>query len=216
MYRSWFQAGKDMTEWWTTLVRNLDLVQEMSKAAEERTGPWSNLMNDIILSEVKKGELMGSDASKFTEDMDAHAEIWKGYKPVMQNAEKIEAALPWRGVPPQLITSEGLTRIGRLANFKGETVHVDLVAPEPASAAGYMLVLPRYFRGIGLDEELSAFLEFCRIVARDAKLLAADSLGPRETLEVIPLHPLMVNQKGFPDHARRAPHPAVVFRIVKA
>ena len=36
MYRGWFKEGRDMSEWWTTTVRNLDLVQEMSEKAEVR------------------------------------------------------------------------------------------------------------------------------------------------------------------------------------
>lgn len=34
MYRGWFKEGRDMGDWWTTTVRNLDLVQEMSEKAE--------------------------------------------------------------------------------------------------------------------------------------------------------------------------------------
>ena len=34
MYRSWFKEGRDLGDWWTTTVRNLDLVQEMSEKAE--------------------------------------------------------------------------------------------------------------------------------------------------------------------------------------
>jgi hypothetical protein len=136
-----------------------------------------------------------------------------------------------------------------MTNFEGETVHLDLSTFSTSTSSttsnhaanagagssgadekdansgrrdgGYLLVLPRYFRGIGLDQELSAFLEFCKILSADVKSLAASSsyasaLKPGESIEIIPLHPLMITQKGFPDYARRAPHPAVVFRIAKS
>ena len=72
-----------------------------------------------------------------------------------------------------------------------------------------LLVAPRYFRGIGLNEELSAFLEYSRVVSSEAKTM----LNRRGIdLTVIPLHPQMINQNGNPDFQRQAPHPALIFK----
>jgi hypothetical protein len=66
-----------------------------------------------------------------------------------------------------------------------------------------------------LAEELSAFIAFCNLVDNEMKSLK-EALGfMGEEVEVVPLHPLMVNQKGAPDFGRRAPHPALIFRIKK-
>jgi hypothetical protein len=34
MYRDWYKEGKEMSDWWTTTVRNLDLTSEMTEKAE--------------------------------------------------------------------------------------------------------------------------------------------------------------------------------------
>jgi hypothetical protein len=65
-----------------------------------------------------------------------------------------------------------------------------------------LVVATRFFRGIGLDEKLSAFLEYSQLVSQGIYKVV-----------VIPLHPLMVNHLAIPDLARRARHPALVICI---
>ena len=144
-----------------------------------------------------------------------------------QSAELLESFLPWRGISPPLVTPEGAEAIGKMGAFGTETVHVALTPPggapatttPPRAAGGYLLVLPRYFRGLRASptssEELSAFLEFSRLVGADVRRLAGLlELPAGVVLEVVPLHPQMVAQNGAPDYARRAPHPAVLVRAV--
>ena len=45
LYRGWFKEGRDMGDWWTTTVRNLDLVQEMSDKAEVCSGIFNFFFN---------------------------------------------------------------------------------------------------------------------------------------------------------------------------
>ena len=166
------------------------------------------------------------------ENAEAIADDWTGYRPVMQCAELLESYLPWRGITPPSVTPEGSEAIGKMGAFRTETVHVALAPPAPASASGeaapvwrasggYLLVLPRYFRGLHASptasEELSAFLEFARVLSTDVKRLGGLlGLPDGTSLEVVPLHPQMVAQNGAPDYARRAPHPAVLVRVVTA
>lgn len=57
----------------------------------------------------------------------------------------------------------------------------------------------------------SAFLEFCQIATTECNKYKSVLGG--KTIEVLPLHPQMINQKGAPDYSRRSPHPALVFTI---
>ena len=54
MYRGWFKEGRELGDWWTTTVRNLDLVQEMSEKAEvsitQRHVECSRVDADVELS----------------------------------------------------------------------------------------------------------------------------------------------------------------------
>ena len=91
MYRDWFHEGRELSEWWTTTVRNLDLVSEMSEEAEKRLVPWSVVMSDIVGDEVDSGNgRMGQNSEECGEDGEAINNEWVDlYKPVMKGAEKI-------------------------------------------------------------------------------------------------------------------------------
>ena len=91
LYRDWFHEGREMSEWWTTTVRNLDLVVEMSQEAEQRVVPWSVVMSDIVGDEVDSGNgRMGQNSEECGEDAEAINKEWVGrYKPLMKDAEKI-------------------------------------------------------------------------------------------------------------------------------
>ena len=85
-----------------------------------------------------------------------------------------ETLLPWRGVPPPVITTEGIDAITNLGTFNTETVHVSFAGTPSVNPqmGGYLLVLPRYFRGLRVEsqnEELNAFLEFCKLISVDIK-----------------------------------------------
>lgn len=50
MYRSWFKEGQELGDWWTTTVRNLDLVQEMSEKAEVSNLTYLNVLDSFSSS----------------------------------------------------------------------------------------------------------------------------------------------------------------------
>jgi hypothetical protein len=155
------------------------------------------------------------------EDCDVIAEKWRKYKPLMESGELLESFLPWRGVEDRPISPEGLKEVSKMQAFTEETVHLSFSTSSPSStptspSGGYLFVSPRFFRGQGLSMEVSAFIEFAAILANDIKTYSSMlGLGAGETVEVVALHPLMVTKTGLPDYAKRAPHPALLFRVKK-
>lgn len=62
----------------------------------------------------------------------------------------------------------------------------------------------------------SAFLEFAKIVSAQVSNsdMFEDSLRDKAcNIEVVAMHPQMVNREGQPDYGRRSPHPALLFKL---
>ena len=216
MYKQFHRSGVQMVEWWTTLVRDMDLIEKVHNMGNRREDkPWSDLMNQLINEELDP-ELAGvgdTDVENFLKESERHTQSWENdYRDIMITAEKLESLLPWKSIRSEDYNEEALDIVKNLAAFDQETVHVDFIEDEGAEkgSKSMLLVAPRYFRGIGLNEELSAFLEYSRVVSSEAKTM----LNRRGIdLTVIPLHPQMINQNGNPDFQRQAPHPALIFKI---
>ena len=143
----------------------------------------------------------------------------------MQQAEKIEQLLSWKGKrgddSAEMFSVEKLAGLSDRFDLTAETVHIDLLqeslkvlgsASIEQNQRSFVFVAPRYFRGIGLDEELSAYLEFCNIVMTSlVPVMKAAGLEFRVKI----LHPQLVDMvNGFPLFASRAPHPAIVFTLI--
>lgn len=166
----------------------------------------------MVQDELSKDVGVG-DEDKSGEDCDAIAEKWLKYRPLMESGEMLESLLPWRGVEERPITPNGLKQVNKMGVFSDDTVHLPFKSPSPG---GFLFVCPRFFRGQGLSMEVSAFLEFSRIISSDLKNYGQDlGLKEGESIELLALHPLMVTNTGVPDYAKRAPHPALLLRIVK-
>jgi hypothetical protein len=169
----------------------------------------------MVEDELARDVGVGAE-DKSGEDCDLIAEKWVKYKPLMESGELLESLLPWRGVEDRLITPEGLGSVEKMVfGSKDQTVHVDFTTDTPSS--GYLFVCPRLFRGQGLSMEVSAFCEFAECLSKDLKLYGS-MLGVKagKRLEVVALHPLMVTSRGLPDFSRRAPHPALLFRVAES
>ena len=165
----------------------------------------------MVQNELSRDVGVG-DEDKSGEDCDAIAEKWMKYRPLMESGELLESFLPWRGVEDRQITSVGLKQVNKMRDFSDDTVHLPF---KSSTRGGYLFVCPRFFRGQGLSMEVSAFLDFARIVSSDLKDYVFNlGLVDGESIEVIALHPLMVTTTGVPDYAKRAPHPALFLRIV--
>jgi hypothetical protein len=168
----------------------------------------------MVEEELARDVGVGAE-DKSGEDSDLIAEKWASYKPLMQSGELLESFLPWRGVEDRDISPEGLEEVAKMQAFSGETVHLAFSDSSSLVPGGFLFVCPRFFRGQGLSMEVSAFIEFASILSRDMAAYGSMlGLGAGQGIEVITLHPLMVTKAGQPDYARRAPHPALLFRIV--
>ena len=42
--------GKELVEWWTTIVRDLDLIEEVHNAGNGRTRPWRCLQKPFFFT----------------------------------------------------------------------------------------------------------------------------------------------------------------------
>ncbi len=114
-------------------------------------------------------------------------------------------------------------RLSQKLNFGSETVSINFVNQVTnkksieANTNSYLFVMPRYFRGLSKESEsieLSAFLEFCKVASLDVNKYVAGLDSKRiQSIELVPLHPLMINQRGLADYSRRAPHPSIVFKV---
>jgi len=212
-FREYYNEGKILSEWWTTLVRDFDLVDEMEKTAENRNVPWSEIMNSVIEVNANKERPSedGIDAKQTAIAAEQNLQLWNSrYGSVMKFSEEIETYLPWKKEVQENYKSESIEALKKTVKFDEETVHLEF-SPENSSEKSFLFVAPRYFRGIGLDEELSAFFEFCGIFSALVERFQP-YLGESK-IEVIPLHPLMINANGAQDYSRRSPHPALLFKI---
>ena len=216
MFKDLHYSGKDFVEWWTTLVRDLDMTEQLDHMANEREKPWSDVIDDIVTVALDTDIIVDDDSDdtaakiKFAEDNSAR---WLTYRDMLKWGEELENVLYWRGLGVEHYSEEEMNALQKKAAFDKETVHVDFVDEmNGAAQRSIMIVAPRFFRGNGHTEELSAFLEYSQIVSHGVKAV----LGPRGVdATVIPLHPLMINQNGTPDYGRRAPHPALIIRFKK-
>jgi len=223
-YKTYFESAKDMAEWWTTLIRDADLVHDLGKIAEERKQPWSNIMNDIVTNEANK------ESAEFTEGIDAaaaaleaekNAKLWsERFHTTMTMAEAVESLLSWKQTEAVgAISDDTLVQLeAKTSLFKNETVSLSFAPPHNTGPPSFLFVAPRYFRGIGMEEELSAFLEFSQIIS--SQLRNSNFLGncfdiSTKYLDVVPLHPQMILLDGsnLPDFSRRSPHPALLISI---
>lgn len=124
---------------------------------------WTQTMNGVVEQSLKAGERRGESlderaAAAFAE---ANGAQWgESYKSAMTDMETLRALLPW-AADDQVLDVEQQHRdaVLSLGRFKGMTEEAPLVRlQEPRGAdqahTSFLFVAPRYFRGIGVSEEL--------------------------------------------------------------
>ena len=227
VFKASYYQGREMVDWWTDIVRNLDKTHEMDKIIG---GKWADVITNTIeegessgdLQEELKFQRLGSGAA-LPADGEENPEMknWvEKYREPMLMAEEIKGCIEW-GQPDddKVELQDRVTEAFRMSGwFKGDCPSVPFAHAEHDNASkSYLFIAPRYFRGIGMDEELSAFNEFSQAVTKLVtsspfqKSLNLDGFK----LEIIPLHPLAVSERGTADYGRRAPHPALLFKLDK-
>jgi hypothetical protein len=132
----------------------------MEKKAEERNEPWSAVIARTIAEEnLKEGR--GSDGSldavAAAKAADEAKELWTNkYKTVLEFAEKLDSVLPWTTSLEERPSVEGLEQFAQQVLLRNETVTLDFEKQSVADSS-FLYVTPRFFRGIGMDEELVRF-----------------------------------------------------------
>lgn len=155
-----YEIGRELGEWWSNIAREFDLMDELEEKSIGRSTLWSEIM-DKVMAEENMRELRGSDgrldAASSTKLAEENTALWKDrYKKVMQFSELIESALPWRNETLLLETpsESGLSRFARQVYLRNETVTLDFTRDSSNGDPSYLFIAPRFFRGIGGNEEL--------------------------------------------------------------
>lgn len=77
MFRDWIAESKQFVDWFTTLVRDLDLVERVETMQTDRTKPWSALIEELL-----DAELAGEEGivNENVADPDTTLATWRRYK----------------------------------------------------------------------------------------------------------------------------------------
>jgi hypothetical protein len=214
LFKSSAQEGKEMVEWWTKMVRDLDKTEELAELAQSRdadTMPWSAVIKEFLEDEVNS---VAREEGTAAED---NQKLWEErYARTFMLAEGIQDVLPWKkkAAQDEQALFNSLRKGGALTK---ETVSLSFIPSTPGNTRNFLFVAPRFFRGLGNDEELSAFIEYAKMVeshVQNAEFLKLTCIDPAsQRIELVLLHKEMVTDEGVPDYARRSPHPAIIFQI---
>ncbi len=151
LFRDDFDTSKKIVDWWTEIVRNFDKAADMEAVAKDRTEPWSAIIDDVVTDPTAfeaTQEVSIADAQKQAEE---NIEQWKtSYKKVVTTAEEVKANLKWEeGFEHDDVLADCAT-MRKNGGLGGETVTINF----ENNTDTFLFVAPRYFRGIGMDEEL--------------------------------------------------------------
>ena len=140
---------------------------------------------------------------------------WRRLQPIIKEAENIEKILPWRVIGADSSVPDMQAKLREAwkdlnIKFDNETIHVDMQGDESGKNS-FLFVAPRYFRGIGLDEELPAFLEFC-VIAKTQLTTVFSLLDLEYTMKI--MHPQLIDEQGVPQFRGRAPHPSILVTMI--
>jgi len=157
MFKTFYQDGIGLSDWWTTLVRDLDLTDKIEAVAKDRDVPWSTIVDDVIKDENLKegrGTEGGLDAAAAAKAAEQNALLWKEtYRETLSFAEKIADSFPWTAQPNESPSADALSVFAQQVRLNDETVTLDFVR-EMEGESSYLFVAPRFFRGIGGDQDL--------------------------------------------------------------
>jgi hypothetical protein len=166
MYKQQYVIAKELVEWWTTLVRDLDLVDEMERLVNQPYDPSEHRWTTAMTRAVERGSQVSEDDSSMDGQMAAAQAAadrtkWENrFKRVMNDIETLRMLLPWPAAgaaADRKISDDALQWLERQPGIADETPVIrfsEAGSGRPCTHLGYLFVTPRYFRGIGLNEEL--------------------------------------------------------------
>ncbi len=151
VYSSDFNTGKELVEWWTEIVRNFDRAADMEAVAIDRRELWSAIIEDVVTDPTAFEATQEVSIAEAQKQAEENVRKWRiSYKEVCTTAEKVESHLKWKeGFEHNdvLAYCETMKKDGALS---GETITINF----DNNSDTFVFVAPRYFRGIGMDEEL--------------------------------------------------------------
>jgi hypothetical protein len=157
MFKTFYQNGIGLSDWWTTLVRDLDLTDKIEAVAKERAVPWSTIVDDIIKDENLKegrGTEGGLDAEAAAKAAEHNALLWEEkYRETLCFAEKIVDSFPWTAQPNEFPSADALSVFAQQVRLNEETVTLEFES-ELEGGSSFLFCAPRFFRGIGGDQDL--------------------------------------------------------------
>ena len=165
VYKLLHNEGKELGEWWTTVVRNADMTDEMEGVAKSRKKDekWSTIIEETINNNLKRSnEVGGSDgiaAVLAAEESEKDSELWiNRYKPTLYCAEEIDSFLSWKNIKSEDFIPSSLDKLveenENAIDFKSETVHIGFDTNDESQSC--LVVMPRFFRA---DSPLTSSME---------------------------------------------------------
>ena len=148
-FRALFIEGKEIVDWWTTFVRDLDMTDDIQDFANNREENWSSIISKVISDEVNSGN--NNEDSGTVGYVEKSALTWERLKPILMFAEEIESYLPYANSKFEKFSIQGLADVSKKMNFRAETVHVNF--NDSGGKKALLFVSPRYFRGIGTGRD---------------------------------------------------------------
>jgi len=203
---------------------NLNHNPYAASSSDNKRSKWSDIISNVIDGKVMNDNEQTSGSEKEEAIKAQKFSLWESrYKNVIVRAEHLQEILishnPSEYHPSQQIISEKykLDKIFQNIDFNQDLVRVPLKF-DHGSKKAFIFMIPRYYRGINDDEELISFLDLCSVIKKQLEIYhqyhkplpSSSSLSPSK-LDIVPLHPLMVDKDGNPDYSRRAPYPGIIF-----
>lgn len=195
----------------------LDLEAEFAVQFDKKKGVYGEVIEELLTLKSDAQSMQPSEAEVFQK----LSKAWPEFKPYVQRLDHINSLLPYKKPKSRATLPKDITKYLLEAwSDEAEMVHFSVPLPQLMSlqakksqSKSMLVAFPRQYRDIG-TQELDEFLELCQVVAEQLQYFRHSE--EYNQVSLVPLHPLMINQKGQPDYARRCPYPAILFTITSS
>jgi hypothetical protein len=171
LYKDWFESGKVFIDWWTALLKEAEMIDEIELTLEERKRrKWSEVASSLIhettakaMSFAENGAAALEAKAKALNNTRTYTEV---FEPVLKSAESLQSTIPWYGPPTNSFSSDGLVWLTRQANFEGDIALLDMeVDHSSPKSLSFIFVCPALFRSknqevIGLFDKSTICYQF--------------------------------------------------------
>lgn len=153
-------------------------------------------------------------------DVSSNIDQWEKFKSIFQQVDDLSSIIQYSTHTKESIRYEQENQLNQIYNviehhaMDSKQNIEDLINTKDdnsmnISTKSLLIVIPRYFRGIGSNQELQIFLTLAEMIKRQVQSTGVSNFT------ITPLHPLMVLEDGMVDLRHRSPHPAILLTISK-